>query len=338
MKNYSAFKSYSGLLVLPACLLLAGCQALSFGPRPNSPDVAYSSNPAESRKIQVPPDLTSLASGEQFVVPGDRGSVISRNTLLPVAEAARLERQGGLAWLVVDTAPENLWPILMSFVREEGFEVSSTLPPVGQIATQWRGRSGTSGSFASESSATRVRIGLRLERSGGGSRVFARLQTGNGGQNDDQLDWDRPAANPERSSIVLQRLLVFLGLEEQRARSLIDQQAGKDIFKPSQVASSGAGSTLVIHQALKPGVRVVTSALKKLGVPINRRGSTRTSLAVSNTNGVLGTADTSAKYVLLFNSAHQSRVDVSVADTQGARIEEDTERTILTTLLQALIG
>ena len=305
--------------------------------RVHSPDVAYSSNLAESRKIQVPPDLTSLASGEQFVVPGDRGGTISRDTLLPVAETARLERQGGSVWLEVDATPETLWPNLLSFVREEGFEISSTLPPVGQIATQWRSRRGSSGSFASGSGTSRVRIGLRLERIGdAGSRVFARLQSATGGENDDQVDWDRPAANPEKSSIVLQRLLVFLGLDEQRARGLISKQAGNEIFKPSQLADSGEGSTLIIHQALAPSIRVVSGALKKLGVPVNRRRSTRTSLAVRNTDGVLGTDDASARYVLLFDSAHESRVSVSVADLQGARIGQEAELQVLTTLQQAL--
>ncbi len=339
MNIYLLSRPLSRLSLLPVCLLLGACQSLAFGPRPHSPDVVYTSNVAESRKIQVPPDLTSLASGEQFVVPGDRGGTISRDTLLPVAETARLEREGGLAWLAVDAPPEQLWPKLLSFVREEGFEISSTLPPVGQIATQWRGRSGSSGSFASGSGTAQVRIGLRLERvSDSGTRVFARLQSSSSRSNDDQVDWDQPAANPERSSIVLQRLLVFLGLDEQRARGLIGQQAGTDIFKPSQVTDSGGSSTLVIHQALTPSIRVVSGALQQLGVPVNRRRSTRTSLAVRNTDGALGTDDSSAQYVLLFNSTHESRVSVSVANPQGARIEQDAERTILTTLQQALTG
>jgi len=264
------------LSALPAwvalSVLLSGCQIFDFGLRAHSPDVKYSSNSVEARKIQVPPDLSSVSSGDQFIIPGDNGGAISRDTLLPVLESSRLVRENGSAWLAVNTTPETLWPNLLAFVEEEGFELSGTLPPAGLITTQWRSRSGSSGSFGSSNNATRVRLSFRLEReSPSASRVFARLQTSKSGQVDDQTEWDAQAAHPEKSSIVLQRLLIFLGLDEQRARGLVGRQAASSILNDSQLSTSAAGTELVIHRAMVPSVKAMSAALDRLGVKVNRK-------------------------------------------------------------------
>jgi len=329
------------LSALPACValsvLLSGCQIFDIGLRAHSPDVKYSSNSAEARKIQVPPDLSSVSSGDQFIVPGDTGSAISRDTLLPVIESSRLVRENGSVWLAVNTTPETLWPNLLAFVEEEGFELSGTLPPAGLITTQWRGRSGSSGSFGSSNNATRVRLSFRLEReSSSASRVFARLQTSKDSGVDDQADWDAQAAHPEKSSIVLQRLLIFLGLDEQRARGLVNRQAASSILDDSQLNTSAAGTELVIHRAMVPSVKAMSAALGRLGVRVNRKSSSRTSLNIFNTNGVLSSAEASSEYVLVFSSAHASKVNVSIANKQGIQLNKDAEREILSVLHQAL--
>ena len=331
-------RSLLSLSALPLCVVLAGCQAIAIGPRASSPDVRYSSNSVEARKIQVPPDLSSVSSGDQFIVPGNSASVISRDTLLPVIESSRLIREGGSAWLAVNTTPETLWPNLLAFVEEEGFELNGTLPPAGLITTQWRSRSGSSGSFGSSSNATRVRLSFRLEReSSSASRVFARLQTSKDSQVNDQSDWDAQAAHPEKSSIVLQRLLIFLGLDEQRARGLVNQQAAAaSILNDSQLSSSAAGTELIIHRAMVPSVRAMSAALDRLGVSVNRKRSTRTSLKIRNTNGLLSSAKNSTEYQLSFNSAHDSKVNVSIADSKGGKLDQDAERDILSVLHKAL--
>ena len=104
----SACIRYSCFVI--ATFMLAGCV---FGPRANSPDVVYSSDPAKARKIQVPPDLSAVAPDEQFVLPGDSGGVISRNTLLPVLKDGKYVRSGDRDWLELAATPEALWPRLL---------------------------------------------------------------------------------------------------------------------------------------------------------------------------------------------------------------------------------
>ena len=49
----------------------------------------------------------------------------------------RVERDGDLRWLVVDRAPEDVFPRLVDFWTENGFTVASNNPSAGLIETDW---------------------------------------------------------------------------------------------------------------------------------------------------------------------------------------------------------
>jgi outer membrane protein assembly factor BamC len=65
----------------------------------------------------------------------------ARNTtnpgLVPQVAGAHIERAGSQRWLVVDSAPEKVWPQLKDFWQENGFIVLSENMETGVMETDW---------------------------------------------------------------------------------------------------------------------------------------------------------------------------------------------------------
>jgi len=319
-----------------AALVAATASACQISARGNSPDIKYSENSRRAQSLQVPPDLSSISAGEQFVVPGNTGSIIARNTLLPLLDSARFVRQGSSSWLEVKVSPEDLWPRLLAFIEEEGFEVSSTQPTTGLITTQWRKRGGESGSLAGTIDRNaRVRIAFRMERAqldGSGARLFARLQTNSDSAVDNSELWNSSATHPDKTSVVLQRLLVYLGVQEQKARGVLSAAAAAVIQSTAELEVSNAGTALVIHHSLGPSIEAVSGALRSLGASVDRKNSTAESLSVRDAEGTLAQTADVKNFVLLFSPVHVSKVSIGVANSEGERISAQQERNILSAL------
>jgi len=323
----------NSIIAVLATVTISACQISARG---TSPDIKYSENARSAQSLQVPPDLSSISAGEQFVVPGNTGSIIARNTLLPLLDSARFVRQGSSSWLEVKVSPEELWPKLLAFIEEEGFEVSSTQPTTGLITTQWRKRGGESGSLAGAiDSRAKVRIAFRMERAqleGSGARLFARLQTNTDSAVDNSELWSSSATHPDKSSVVLQRLLVFLGVQEQKARGVLSAAAAAAILSTAELEVSNTGTALVIHHSLDPSIEAVSGALKSLGASVDRKNSTAESISVSDAGGTLAQSDDVKNFVLIFSSIHVSKVSIGVASSEGERISAQQERNILSAL------
>jgi len=335
MKKFPLPAVSNSIFLALLAVTVSACQVSARG---NSPDVKYSETSRQARALQIPPDLSSISAGEQFVVPGNTGSVIARNTLLPVLDSARFVRQGSSSWLEVKATPEDLWPNLLAFIEEEGFEVSNTQPTTGLITTQWRKRGGESGSLAGAiDSDSKVRIAFRMERANStGARLFARLQTNSDNAVDNSELWSSSATHPEKSSIVLQRLLVFLGLQEQKARGVLSAAAAAAVLGSAELEVNNAGANLVIHHGLGPSVAAISTVLDTLGARVDRRNSTRESLSVEDSKGSLAQTDDVTDFLLLFSPVHVSKVSVAVADKDGVSVSAQQQRNILSALLDEL--
>jgi len=140
------------LLLAAAALALGGC--------------TWSSDMLEGKKIdyksagslpplEVPPDLTTPARDNRYVVPetgksgatlsgyqAERGQqrgtpVASTAAVLPSVEKMRIERSGDQRWLVVSVGPDKLWPLVKEFWQENGFLIAMDVPEAGVMETDW---------------------------------------------------------------------------------------------------------------------------------------------------------------------------------------------------------
>ena len=308
----------------------SGCASVY---QPNSPDVAYSSEASAARQLQVPPDLTDVSDGEQFVLPGSGNASVSRNTLLPEFSSVRFVRQAGQSWLEVDRPPEELWPRLLAFARKERYRIEQTEPVSGVIVTQWRPKSDaqTGGLLKNllGSSADFTRMAFRLERSGTGARLFARSQAADKSvvTVEQSLAWPVESHDPENTSALLARLLVFLGIDEQRSNGILDEAQANGVLNDAEIQTTAAGSQLIIHRGYQPAFSALQTAMLNLNYAINSSdGSVGRIEAIVQTEAL----------IVAITPMHVSAVRVLLSDSEGRRLPAERERALLGALVQQL--
>ncbi len=131
-------------------LLMAGCGSMNL----ENKRVDYKSAAATATKVpslEVPPDLTAPATGDQYAIPqansesasysdyakSSATQPIASTAVLPESRKVRLMHSGSHRWLLVDDKPENLWPLIKEFWKENGFVIKTENPQAGVIETDW---------------------------------------------------------------------------------------------------------------------------------------------------------------------------------------------------------
>lgn len=221
---------FVSLLVVVLVMFMVGCGGPKY--RPDSPDVRYQSS-KESERLKLPPDVTGTGE-QQFVIPRT-GSKISRGSILPGAESARFHREGQLSWLELNISAEALWPEILAFLDDEGLVLSENNSVTGTLITEWEqpksrtARDGILQSILGDKQQVIddqiLRYSLRIERGDGeNSRLF--VQTNqyrkHDGKNPDQKKgWALTDDDPAKSADLLTRILVWIGLDEQKSREIL---------------------------------------------------------------------------------------------------------------------
>lgn len=328
----------AALPAIVAATLLAGCSSLQSA---NSPDLVYADDAEAAVALQVPPDLTDISNAEQFVLPGTRGGPVSRNTLLPQFSSARFERAGQQSWLAIDSAPEEIWPQLLAFVKSEKYLIERTEPTAGLIVTQWQpvaeaGRNSLLRSLIGADEAY-SRIAFRLERSGAGTRLFARSQAASAelvegpadaSSSAEQIVWPASSHDPESTSELLSRFLVHLGVSEQQASGIISDEQASLVLDEALLVSTGSGRQLVIQRGFRPAWRDVIAALDALDHRVT-----------SSDDGVgrIEFLDGETAMVLELKPQHVSEVRVELSDPDGQRFPDTVETPLLESVLAQIV-
>ena len=321
----------SGLL-LALVASLSACSALR---SPNSPDLVYSSDAESARQLQVPPDLTDISDTEQFVLPGQNGGQIKRNTLLPQFESIQYVRDTGENWLAIDAAPESVWPQVLAFLRKENFRIEQTAPTNGVISTLWRPASsaGDSGLLKNLLGTNEQfsRVAFRLERDGTGTRLFARLQATSealANNNTDGGGWPASSHDPEATSALLVQLMTFFGVEEQKALGILNDEQASAVLDDAYLQTTSAGSQLLINKGYQPSYDAVLTALSSLDVDVESSSASIGQIQfVSDTTPVR----------LDLKPLHVSAVVVELTDSSGRPLEAADESRLLNALLDAIV-
>lgn len=131
---------------LLACVLamtVSACDSIPF--IDTTPDYKGA---GRSRPLEVPPDLTSISSSDAYSVPGgsttysdysgnQAAQAQEQEKILANPDNVRMERAGSQRWLVVQAAPEKVWPVIREFWAELGFAVRVENPQTGVMETEW---------------------------------------------------------------------------------------------------------------------------------------------------------------------------------------------------------
>ena len=279
--------------------LLAGCSGNIL---PESKKIEYKSA-GKLSPLEIPPDLTQQSRDERYAVPdvsASKGSATysaysneragqprttTAQDLLPQVDKMRIERSGTQRWLVVSGIPEKLWPGIKEFWQEMGFLVNVEIPEAGIMETDWAENRaklpqdiirGTLGKIFDSlySTAERDKFRTRLEK--GAEPGMVEIYISHRGmyeiyvnEGKSETRWQPRPADPELEAEMLRRLMVRLGVDESRAKTMVAAQPREERAKLSR-ATDGAG-TLQLDEPFDRAWRRVGLALDRVGFTVEDR-------------------------------------------------------------------
>lgn len=319
--------------LLGLSLVVGGC---GFNNPQSSPDVVYSDASVGAKQLQVPPDLTSISNGEQFILPGNEAGSLVRNRLLPTFTSAKYVRSGDQNWLEFAQTAETIWPLLLDFIRQQKLVVEKTEPTAGLVFTQWRSDSEKGGGGLLKNLISNdelfSRYAFRLERSGTGTRVFARAMQFEADvvKSMGSDKWPASSHNPEQVSQLLTRLLVFFGADEQKAKGILSEPQARAVLDNAEVQTTAAGSQLVVHKGFAPSFKDVKTAVEQLEYSIVESDGSVGSIKITSATEV-------EPILISLTPVHLSAVRVLISQASGARLDKDKELSILSALHKQII-
>jgi outer membrane protein assembly factor BamC len=258
------------------------------------------------KSLDVPPDLSSLPRDDRYDIPSDRNTatlsaynqqranapaVQPGSEVLPIVKDAHMERAGGQRWLVVNQKPEQLWPVIKEFWQENGFLIKTESQDTGIMETDWaENRAKIPQDFIRNtigkvldglySTGERDKFRTRIERTAdGGSEIYishrGAKETLTGVQKDNTI-WEPRPSDPELEAEFLRRLLVRLGADKEKAKTLV--AAGYETPGANQparsklvAAASGTPGYVEMDDAFDRAWRRVGLALDRVGFTVEDR-------------------------------------------------------------------
>ncbi len=266
-----------------------------------APKVDYKSA-GQLPTLEIPPDLTSPARDNRYVVPdtGKSSATLSgyeadraqqaktgniNSGVLPSVEKMRVERAGNQRWLVIAEPPEKLWPLVRDFWQENGFLISVNVPEAGVMETDWAENRAkipqdwlrsTLGKLIDQiySTAERDKFRTRLERNDeGGSEIYishrGMIEVFTSARNETTM-WQPRPADSELEAEFLRRLMIRLGTQEEKAKQLVATSAPVQARAAIQ-AGIGGFETLEVFEPFDRAWRRVGLALDRVGFTVEDR-------------------------------------------------------------------
>jgi outer membrane protein assembly factor BamC len=284
----------SGLAAL-AAIALAACTSL-----PESKKIEYKSA-GKLPSLEVPPDLTQPTRDERYAVPdvspkgsatysayaGERSGTATSTApaVLPSVDRMRIERAGSQRWLVAAGTPEKLWPSIKEFWQETGFIVDLELPEAGVMETDWAENRAKLPQDAVRALLGKVLDGLystperdkfRTRLEPGAEPGTTEIYVSHRGmyevyvnEGKTETKWQPRPAEPELEAEMLRRLMVRLGVDESRAKTMMAAEPKQERAKLTR-AADGAG-TLSLQEPFDRAWRRVGLALDRVGFTVEDR-------------------------------------------------------------------
>lgn len=269
-----------------AALLASGCSVFE------ETRIDYKSA-KQVNSLEVPPDLTQLARDSRYVLPGTtvtasgyQASAAARptGTVAPTQIGdVRIERAGNQRWLVVDRAPDALWPALRDFWQENGFLLTLDQPQLGLMETDWAENRAkipqdiiraTIGKLFDNlySTGERDKFRTRVERNAnGGSDIFIShrgMVEVYSTERKDNTVWQPRPADPELEAEFLRRLMVKLGVSEEQSKAAIAAGVRSAV---ARLETINGQLTVVIDENFDRAWRRVGLALDRSGFTVEDR-------------------------------------------------------------------
>lgn len=277
---------FSGNAILCAVI---GC-ALVAGGCSNPTKRAYEDS-TYGRPLEVPPDLTlpSFHEGLEVAASSKPAATPQRVetaplTVLPDQANLTVARDGAQRWLVMNGEPAQVWPWVRAFWMKRGFALRLEDPATGVMETEWADQKVSLPPDLSKLTSqdktfvvpTREKYRVRFERGDkpGTTEVYVTHRGVELSQQDGMLAWQLRAANPDLEAESLKQLMVFLGVEQEKAGGKL--AAATEIVRRATLGTDSQGLNNVhIDEDFARVWRRVELALDRLDYSIEDRDRSR---------------------------------------------------------------
>ena len=259
--------------------------------------------------LEVPPDLTSQSIRDSMQVPASGSATWSEYSaegaeeerssgLLLDFSQVRVERSGDERWLVVEATPDAVWPQVRAFWLQQGFAIEVDEPSIGIMETDWAEErtefpGGIFGRLLGELSTTltgaavRDKFRTRLER--GAESGLTEIYISHRGaeevgppgtrQNihsgaEARRVWQPRSADPELEAEMLRRMMVFFGVQKDRARQILADVPERPA-RARIVTDSSGGTVLSVDDDFARAWRRTGLALDRIGFTVEDRDRSR---------------------------------------------------------------
>lgn len=239
MRNSRSFKLAGVVMV---CLLATACstteqrKALYEGAEAERPlELPPALKLQESRDALHIPEALPAAKKQSAdvvtpVVPIAVTTTVLPTLGLPDSDKVRLERDGSMQWLVVQGEPNAVWPVVEAYWGQYGPSIKRSSPEFMTMETEWAslgdGEESTIfrrvfGALFAENSREQFRVRLEPGVEAGTTELYLSHQRMVRQSVDESLRWLPGASDAELESKMLKRLLVFMGMDEAQAQTLL---------------------------------------------------------------------------------------------------------------------
>jgi outer membrane protein assembly factor BamC len=277
--------------------------------------LAYKKSREASENLELPPNLRTGNFDDAMDVPplegggatysdfasgrAKRQDTVGSGDVLPGVPNVEMRRSGSERWLEVQAAPQQVWPRVIAFWRQQGILLAEQDPAVGVMKTDWiENRAEIPQDFITRQLrrvvdglyATSTRDQYRVQVEAGPRAGTTEVRMTHKGMEEKLVTstlgdsqrsvWQPSGTDPGRESEMLRRLMLFLGASEQQARQALAAgtptgSARAPVASLARVVTEGGSQVLVIGDEYRRGWRMVGSALDRSGFSVEDRDMTR---------------------------------------------------------------
>lgn len=313
--------SWRGLAAAGVALLLVqtliGCGSATVQEMLPDQTLAYKKSREASENLELPPNLRAGTFDDALDVPSldgggatysdyasgrtRRQETAASGEVLPAVANVEMRRSGSERWLDVQGPPQQVWPRVIAFWRQQGILLVEQDPAVGVMKTDWiENRAEIPQDFVTRQLrkvvdglyATSTRDQFRVQVEAGPKAGSTEVRLTHKGMEEklvantlgdsNRTVWEPSGTDPGKESEMLRRLMLFLGASEQQAKqALTGAPAGGGAAaraappSPARVVAEGGSQVLIIADEYRRGWRMVGSALDRAGFSVEDRDMTR---------------------------------------------------------------
>ena len=297
-------------------LALTGCGSATVQEMLPDQTLAYKKSREASENLELPPNLTTGNFDDALDVPALEGGgatysdyasgrakrqeTAGSGEVLPAVSNVEMRRSGAERWLEVQGPPQQIWPRVIAFWRQQGVLLVEQDPAVGVMKTDWLdNRAEIPQDFITRTLrkvvdglyATSTRDQYRVQVEAGPKSGTTEVRLTHKGMEEKLVTntlgdgsrtvWEPSGTDPGKEAEMLRRLMLFLGASEQQAKqALAGAPAGAGgarapAASPARVVTEGGSQVLIIGDEYRRGWRMVGSALDRAGFSVEDRDMTR---------------------------------------------------------------